>query len=219
MEPCAIYLRVSTKEQNELIQKEDCVNYAKNHGYEVVNILTEKVSAYKEEVERPERDKIMQLAHEGKIKHIIVWAFDRWIRRRDLLIEDMEKLLLIGCKLHSIKDAWYESINIDGPLGKTIREFMLGLIGSLAEVESQRRSERILLGKSKTKVKQGAKEKVKFKAEIINLYATFKTLHKVAEEYNKNHRPCISYGTVYNIIKRHKAASQINFKTTSENIS
>ena len=34
-------------------------------------------------------------------------------------------------------------MNIDGSIGKTIQEFLLGLSGSLAEIESQRKSDRI----------------------------------------------------------------------------
>ena len=203
MDTAVIYLRVSTKEQNEEIQKQDCMVYCKNHDYEIINIFHEKLSAWKENVDRPERNNIINLAHEGKIKHIVVWAFDRWVRRRDTLMEDVETLLNLGCKLHSVKDSWYESINFEGPLGKTIREFMLGLIGSLAEMESQRKSERIWLGKQKTNKKQGAKEKVddENKKEIILSYSKLKSLKKVAEEYNLLHKPHITYVTVHNIVK------------------
>jgi DNA invertase Pin-like site-specific DNA recombinase len=48
-----------------------------------------------------------------------------------------------GCKLHSVQEHWLEAINIEGALGKTIQDFLLGLIGSLGELESQRKSERV----------------------------------------------------------------------------
>src|SRR3989338_8716715 len=157
MNNAIIYLRTSTKEQNPKLQEEDCVNFCKNKGWEVVGVYTEQVSAFKKDVKREQRDIVVERARLGEVQHIVVWAFDRWIRNRDTLIEDVTTLINYGCQLHSIKDSWFESINIEGPLGKTIREFMLGLIGSLAQLESERRSERILLGKQKTTKKQGRK--------------------------------------------------------------
>jgi len=197
-----IYLRVSTKEQNEEIQKQDCVDYCNNHNFEIVGVYQERVSAFKKNVKRIERDKVVELARLGKIKHIVVWSFDRWIRDRDTLIEDVNKLLSYGCKLHSVKDNWLESINIEGSLGKTIREFMLGLLGSLSQMESERKSERIWLGKQKTKIKQGRKlKKINYKL-IEELSKRGLSCYKVRDEYNKVHRPHISHMLAYNYIKK-----------------
>ena len=201
MNNAVIYLRVSTKEQNEELQKEDCLNFCKNKGWEVVGVYRERVSAFKKDVKRLERDKVMELARLSKINHIVVWAFDRWIRDRDTLLEDVTTLLNYGCKLHSVKDSWFESINIDGSLGKTIREFMLGLIGSLAQMESERKSERITLGKQHTKIKQGRKTSERDLDLIIRLHKQGLSTYKVAEEYNKIHRPHISHQSIYNIVK------------------
>jgi len=200
-EKTIIYLRVSTKEQNEETQKEDCVNYANNHDWEIEGIYRERVSAFKKNVKRIERDKVIEKARLGEIKHIVVWSFDRWIRNRDTLLDDVNMLLSYGVKIHSVKDNWLESINIEGSLGKTIREFMLGLIGSLAQMESERRGERIYLGKQKTNKKQGRKPKKINYELIIELHKTGLSSYKVANAYNKRHRPHISHMTVYNYMK------------------
>ena len=152
-----IYLRVSTKEQDEEKQLQDCKDFCNNHNWNIEGVYRERVSAFKKNVKRLERDKIIEKARQGKIKHIVIWSFDRWVRDRDTLIEDVTMLMNYGCKLHSVKDAWLEGINIEGSLGKTIREFMLGLMGSIAQMESERKSERILLGKQHTTIKQGRK--------------------------------------------------------------
>lgn len=201
MEKAIIYLRVSTREQNEQIQKDDCIAYCNNHNWEIEGIYQERVSGFKKDVLRPERDKVIEKARLGEAKHIIVWAFDRWVRNRDTLIEDVTTLINYGCKLHSIKDDWYESINIEGSLGKTIREFMLGLIGSLAQMESERRSERILLGKKNTTIKQGRKKTERDYALINRLHEQGLSTYKIAEEYNKVHRPHISHMAVYTYLK------------------
>ena len=202
MEKSAIYLRVSTKEQNEETQREDCVAYCNNHDFEIVDIFQEKVSAFKKDVKRIERDKIMELARLGKINHLVVWAFDRWIRNRDTLLEDINLLMTYGCKIHSVKDDWLESINIEGALGKTIREFMLGLIGSLAQMESERKSERIYLGKQKSNIKQGRKPKNIHYKLIEQLHKKGLSSYEIARQYNKKHRPHISHMTAYNFIKK-----------------
>ncbi|MCX6750261.1 MAG: recombinase family protein, partial [Candidatus Pacearchaeota archaeon] len=145
---------------------------------------------------------IIEKARVGEINHIVVWAFDRWIRDRDTLLEDVTTLLSYGVKLHSVKDSWFESINIEGSLGKTIREFMLGLIGSIAQMESERRSERILLGKKNTTVKQGRKEVERDIELILKLHSQGLSTYKIAEEYNKQHRPHISHQTIFNLIKK-----------------
>lgn len=199
-----VYLRTSTKEQNPALQKENCLDFCKNHGWEVVGIYTEQVSAYKKDVKREQRDIVVEKARLGEAQHIVVWAFDRWVRNRDTLVEDVTTLINYGCQLHSVKDAWLESVNIEGPLGKTIREFLLGLVGSLAEMESSRRSERIFLGKQRTKKIQGRKP-LKLDTELIfELHKKGLSTYKIAEEYNKLHKPNISHMTVYNMLKKEK---------------
>lgn len=144
MEKAIIYLRTSTEDQEPENQKRECLEFAKNRGYEIEEILLEKLSGFKQ-VERPKYEKVKEMARKGEIKAVIVWALDRWVRNRDTLLEDTTILKNYGCKIHSIKEAWLEAINIEGPLGKTIQEFLLGLMGSMGEMESKRKSDRVRL--------------------------------------------------------------------------
>jgi len=59
-----IYVRTSTSEQFPEKQISDCKAFAEARGYEVIEILQEKLSAFKK-VERPQYEKVKQLAHEG----------------------------------------------------------------------------------------------------------------------------------------------------------
>ena len=139
-----IYLRTSTTEQHPEKQKQECLEFAKRKGYEIGNIYLEQLSGYKQ-IDRPKYNEVKERARQGEIQAVIVWALDRWVRNRDTLLEDVTTLRNYGVKLHSVKESWLEAINIDGSLGKTIQDFLLGLIGSLAEMESKRKSERILM--------------------------------------------------------------------------
>jgi DNA invertase Pin-like site-specific DNA recombinase len=154
-----IYNRVSTKEQNPENQKSECLLFAKNRGYEVVEILSEELSGFKD-INRPQYEKAVEMARKGEIQAVIVWAMDRWVRNRDTLLEDVVILRNYGVKLHSVKEAWLEAINIEGSLGRTIQEFLLGLIGSIAEMESERKSERVKIAFQNHKGKKWGRPKV-----------------------------------------------------------
>lgn len=138
----AIYVRTSTTEQHPEKQEKECITFSQSRGYEVEGIYQEQISAFKK-VERPVYELLKQKAYRGEINAVVVWALDRWVRNRDTLLEDVTLLKGYGCKLHSVKDSWLESINIEGPLGKSIQEFLLGIVGSMAQMESQLKSERI----------------------------------------------------------------------------
>jgi DNA invertase Pin-like site-specific DNA recombinase len=154
-----IYNRVSTKEQNPEHQKAECLLFAKNRGYEVIEILSEELSGFKD-INRPQYEKAIEMARKGEIQAVICWSMDRWVRNRDTLLEDVVILRNYGVKLHSVKEAWLEAINIEGSLGRTIQEFLLGLIGSLAEMESQRKSERVKIAFLNHKGKKWGRPKV-----------------------------------------------------------
>lgn len=138
----AIYLRTSTAEQQPENQRQACEEFARARGYEIEGIYEEKISGWKQ-VERPQYELIKKKTRTGVINAVIVWRLDRWVRNRENLLSDVTILRGYNCKLHSVQEAWLEAINIEGPLGKTIQDFLLGLVGSLAEMESKIKSERI----------------------------------------------------------------------------
>lgn len=212
----AIYCRVSTIEQYPESQIKDCLEFANNKGYEVPKeyIFVEKLSAFKQ-IERPKYEKVKELARTGKVKAVIVWAFDRWVRNRDTLIEDTTLLSNYGVKLHSVKDAWLEAINIEGALGKTIREFLLGLIGSLGELESSRKSERVKIAYERVKAENRKYKKWGRKSlpkrvivQVLELHNQGLSMRKIANEmkyYDKNNNEKkVSIGAVHKIITENK---------------
>lgn len=218
-----IYLRTSTEEQEPENQKKECLEFAKNRGYDVKEVLLEKISAFKS-VERPLYEKVKQEARKGEIQAVIVWALDRWIRNRDTLLEDVTILRNYGCKIHSVKEAWLEAINIEGSLGKTIQEFLLGLIGSIAEMESQRKSERV----RNAMIKEKGKPIISYKGnkwgfhslgnevdlKIVEEYKNGKSYRIITNEvfyWDKNrNKKFVSLGYVSKIINVHKKLNQNN---------
>ena len=137
----AIYIRVSGGEQTEESQRQPCTDYCTERGWHIVDVFSDHArSAYKN-VKRPHYDKILALVRQRQIQHIIVWSLDRWCRRgpRELR-STIDYLGSYGVQLHSVKEQWIESINMPGSLGQTFKDFLVGIIGWLAEQESTRKS-------------------------------------------------------------------------------
>lgn len=201
-----IYLRTSTKEQHPEKQEIACREFASNRGYEIIGALPEQLSGFKD-IERPVYERIKIMASKGEIKAVIVWALDRWVRNRDTLLEDVSILRNYGCKIHSVNEAWLEAINLDGPLGKTIQEFLLGLIGSLAEMESQRKSDRVIMAFENHKGEKWGRPEIPIKTQqdILSLYfegKSMRAISKIATYYDKNRNlRYVSLGLVHKIIK------------------
>jgi len=152
-----IYLRTSTEEQDPENQRKQCEDFAKKVGYEVVDVFLEQISAFKK-VDRPLYEKAKQMARKRQIDAVVVWSLDRWVRNRDTLLEDVMILRNFGCRIHSVREDWLEAVNIEGSLGKTIQDFLLGLIGSIAEMESEKTSERIKAAFERHKKKKKGKK-------------------------------------------------------------
>ena len=219
---CVLYIRTSTAEQ-QFPEKQisDCKAFAETRGYEVIEILQEKLSAFKK-VERPQYEKVKQLAHEGKIQAVIVWALDRWVRNRDTLLDDVTSLRQAGVKLHSVKEQWLEAVNVEGSIGKTIQDFLLGLIGSIAEMESQRKRDRTKMAyefykkedpDGKRKYKKWGRKNLdpRVQKEVIELFKKGLSLRGISESviyYDKySNRKKVSLGYVHKIISKYKAGS------------
>lgn len=209
---CAIYIRTSTVEQNPENQLDACKKFAESRGYDIEGIYKEYISAYKQ-IERPKYEEIKGKAFRGEIQSVIVWALDRWVRNRDTLIEDINMLTQYNCKIHSVQEQYLEAVNIDGPLGKTIREFFIGLMGSLAEMESKRKSERIKIAYQNHKGKKWGRRNLPKRTvdEIINLSKTGLSIRQIANQvtyYDKNRNiKNISKSHVNNILKEYKEVS------------
>jgi len=208
---CAIYVRTSSKEQFPENQIEPCKAFALSRGYEIQGIYIEKLSGFKD-VDRPNYNLVKDKAFKGEIKAVIVWALDRWVRNRETLLEDVTTLRQYGCKLHSVQESWLEAINIDGSLGKTIQEFLLGLVGSLGEMESQRKSERIKIAYDKVKLENRSYKKwgrknlpdrvIKEVLELHHKGITQRNISKQITYYDKHgNLKNISLGKVNEIIK------------------
>lgn len=200
-----IYVRTSTKEQFPEKQLKDCVRFAEARGYTIIAEYVEKVSAFKKDAKRPMYEEIKEKARIGEIKAVVVWALDRWVRNRDTLLEDVANLTRYGCKLHSVREAYLEAVNIEGAIGKTIQDFLLGLIGSMAQLESQRKADRTHLAYQNRTGRWGRKPLPKRVVnEVLELHKNGETMRRIAQSvfyYDKNkNKKNLSLASVHKII-------------------
>jgi len=144
MNNAAIYIRVSGEEQTEDSQRQPCIDYCTHHGWNIVTVFSDHAKSAYKNVKRPQYEKVLALVRQRSVDHIVVWSLDRWCRRgpRELR-STIDYLGVYSVQLHSVKEQWIESINMPGSLGQTFKDFMIGIVGWLAEQESTRKSERV----------------------------------------------------------------------------
>ena len=142
-EKAAIYMRVSTDEQNEHDQMEACLKYCQNRGWDAEIFNEHGKSAYKGDKQLVKKQ-IKEMARKGEIKHIVVWALDRWTRKGGVeLLQEVDILASYGVSLHSVQENFLDEISIPGEIGHHVRAFLTGIVGWMAKIESMKRSERV----------------------------------------------------------------------------
>lgn len=140
----AIYLRVSSNEQNTHNQLPALEAYANNWNYEIVRIYEEEESAWRSGHQRKLAN-LIEDARQRRFQVVLVWALDRLSREGALAILSLvHKLSAYGVKVLSYQESWTEA---PGELA----ELLYALSGWVARMESQRRSERTKAGLARVK--------------------------------------------------------------------
>jgi DNA invertase Pin-like site-specific DNA recombinase len=132
----ALYLRVSSVDQNPDTQIYDLRQMAAQRGYEIVAEVTDKISGVK--ARRPGLDSLMQDARHGRFDVVLVWASDRIARSVKHFLEVLDELN----RLHIEFVSFREQIDTGGPLGRA----MVVIIGAIAELERNLIIERVRAG-------------------------------------------------------------------------
>lgn len=161
-EKAIIYNRVSTSDQNPELQLQECRDYCKNKGWDIIDEIQEKKSGFKDDVVRPKFDNMIERAKNKDFQHIVVWNMDRFSR------QEPEKVLRLVKKLNAIYgvdvsavhgDLWSDmvesvsQIKQSGFMGEALADFLEKIIKGLefqrANRESQVKSERVKMAITK----------------------------------------------------------------------
>jgi DNA invertase Pin-like site-specific DNA recombinase len=137
----ALYVRVSTGEQNADLQVNELTEYAVFRKWEVVENYVDKMSGAKDR--RPALDRLMADAKRGKFDVVAVWRFDRFARSTSHLLRALEEFAALGIDFVSLQ----ESIDTSTPMGKMV----FTILASVAELERSTIRERVMAGQRAAK--------------------------------------------------------------------
>jgi DNA invertase Pin-like site-specific DNA recombinase len=138
----AIYLRVSTVDQNEAMQRNELRDMAQQRGWQVVDEYTDHISGAK--ARRPALDRLLSDARRGRIDLVLVWACDRLARSTRHFLELLDEFQRMNIAFISLR----ENIDTAGPTGKAL----VTIIGAIAELERGLIVERVRAGMRRAKL-------------------------------------------------------------------
>ncbi len=163
----ALYMRVSTSDQNLNNQLLELREHCKRNNYEIVGEYSDTISGTKSS--RPELDRMLQDMRDKKFESICVWKFDRLGRSTIHLLQVLEEMKNKGVSLVATS----QNIDTSTPIGK----LFFTILSGIAELEREMIVERTLLGLKRAKSQgktlgrpQGSKDKGRRRTSGYNLY-------------------------------------------------
>ena len=138
---CALYIRISTGDQNTDLQQNELREYAEFRKWEIVEIYSDTMSGAKDK--RPALDRLMADARRGKFDVVVVWRFDRFARSTSHLLRALEEFQSLGIDFVSLKEA----IDTSSATGKMI----FTVLAAVAELERSTIRERVIAGQKAAK--------------------------------------------------------------------
>ncbi|MGO9835544.1 MAG: recombinase family protein [Polyangiaceae bacterium] len=154
----AVYLRVSTADQNEANQRPDVDRLvaARFPGAQVV-VYAERKSAAKQ---RPEFDRMMREARGRRFQALVVWAIDRFGRSMTGNLSDIVDLDKAGVQVVSCKESWLDTRS-------PVRDLLIAIFSWAAQQERERIRERIGAGLKRARENGGATWRPGFGLRIV----------------------------------------------------
>jgi len=139
----AIYARVSTDRQESLNQIAELREYATRQGWEILREYVDEDVRGKDR--KPQLEALLLDAHQRRFDVAIFWALDRLTRSgvKDA-IDILHRLGSSGVDFVSFRESYLTSL---GPF----RDMVVGILATIANVETVRMSERIRSGLSRAK--------------------------------------------------------------------
>src|SRR6516225_7938303 len=126
----AIYVRVSTDNQNSKRQRQELEAWAERAGHTVVKVFEDQgISGAKGRDQRPQFDALLKAAVRREFNMIAVWSSDRLGRSLRHLVEVLEIIRDTGTGLY----IHTQSVDTTTPAGRA----MFGMLGIFSEFERE----------------------------------------------------------------------------------
>jgi DNA invertase Pin-like site-specific DNA recombinase len=143
MKRAALYLRVSTLDQNPENQGLDLRQLAGQRGFTIVaEFVDHGISGTR--AKRPGLDRLLADARRGCFEVVVVWACDRLARSTRHFLEVLDELNRLNVEFVSFR----ESLDTGGPLGRAV----VIIISAIAELERNLIIERVRAGMRRAKL-------------------------------------------------------------------
>ena len=194
MKRAALYLRVSTLDQNPETQSLDLRQMATQRGFEVVQEYTDRISGSK--ARRPGLDELMRDACRGRFDVVLVWASDRIARSVKHFLDVLDELNRLNIEFVSFR----EQIDTGGPLGRAI----VVIVGAIAELERSLIVERVRAGMRRARLEGrhiGRRPLELDREAIVRDRQRGQSLGQLA----KNHSA--SRATIHRVLREHASTS------------
>jgi DNA invertase Pin-like site-specific DNA recombinase len=136
MKRAALYVRVSTTDQEVSLQETELREFAERRGWQYQVFTDRGQSGAK--VSRPALDDLLERLRKKKFDVLVVWALDRLARSLRQLLTIAEECKALGVDLVSLKQ------NIDSTLPTGRLTFQV--LGAVAEFEREMLRERVKAG-------------------------------------------------------------------------
>jgi len=140
----AIFVRVSTKNQDTARQIDDLAELCKKQGWKVEEVITEKVSGTTKNSQRPGLQKLMLLANTGRIQKVVVSEVSRLGRNTREVLETIDLLSNLKVSIY-IQNYNLETLTPTGKVN-SMAQFMLTLLAEFARLEKENIVERTISG-------------------------------------------------------------------------
>jgi DNA invertase Pin-like site-specific DNA recombinase len=190
----AIYVRVSSKRQDQRSQLPDLERWAAAQALPVV-YYRDKFTG--KTMERPGWQKLQSAIDRGEVASVVCWRLDRLGRTARGLTALFAELQERGVNLVSLR----EGIDLSTPAGR----MLANMLASVAQFETECRAERVLAGQAAAraagKTWGGRKEGTQTKA-IADKAEAIRKLHNAGESVSSIARACqVSRPTVYAVLR------------------
>jgi DNA invertase Pin-like site-specific DNA recombinase len=134
----AVYIRVSTRHQNDDGQRAEIKKWLDATGIDPVKVAWYCDKESGTTLKRPEFDRLQSDIFHGKIKTVVLWKLDRLSRRLKDGVATLADWSERGLRVVVVT----QQLDFNGAIGRTLAALLLGL----AEIENEYRRERQAAG-------------------------------------------------------------------------
>jgi len=191
---CAIYARVSTTDQGNLLQIRELKEYVESRKWELVEVYEDHMSGAK--TSRPGLDRLINDARRRKFDAILVWKLDRFGRSLVHCVGAIQELANLGVRFIAV------SQGLDTDETNPAAKLLMHILAAVAQFERELIRERVAAGMrtaqahgTKTGNPIGRPRRVFDREQVLQLRGSGLSIEKVARELG------IGVGTVVRVIQ------------------